>query len=321
MKSSSMIRQHVLSLSLAAALLGISSASASVSEPGDAWLDKLDRGLRQNWSEDSAPAGSKQEPVDVLIVMHDASGEAKRVQPGLADPVARRDSLAKYLKQTAEQSQRPLRDWLSAQGIKSQAFWVANAVAASVPKALLPQLAARQDVAQVISNAPYRQQPVPSQEKQAAAPIGIPWGVQKIGAPNAWALGYRGQGAVVGGQDTGYQWDHPALKDKYRGWNGASADHDYNWHDAIHELIKADGPNSCGLDVTAPCDDSQHGTHTMGTMVGDDGVGNQPGVAPDAKWIGCRNMEEGWGTHSTYIECFEWFIEPTDIAGNNPDPS
>src|SRR5690606_9793097 len=200
--------------------------------------------------------------------------------------------------------------------------WVANAVATSVPQALLPSIAARPEVARVVSNAPYRRkQPPRSTGKLGILPISIPWGVQKIGAPDAWTLGYRGQGAVVGGQDTGYQWDHPALKDKYRGWNGATADHDYNWHDAIHELIKADGPNSCGLDVTVPCVDSQHGTHTMGTMVGDDGIGNQPGVAPDAKWIGCRNMEEGWGTHSTYIECFQWFVEPTDIAGSNPDPS
>ena len=42
----------------------------------------------------------------------------------------------------------------------------------------------------------------------------------------------------------------------------------------------------------APCDDSQHGTHTMGTMVGDDGGANQIGMAPGAKWIGCRNMDQ-----------------------------
>ena len=33
---------------------------------------------------------------------------------------------------------------------------------------------------------------------------------------------------------------------------------------------------------TAPCDSNGHGTHTMGTMVGDDGAGNQIGVAPGA---------------------------------------
>ena len=58
----------------------------------------------------------------------------------------------------------------------------------------------------------------------------------------------------------------------------------------------------------------------MGTMIGDDGGSNQIGVAPDARWIGCRNMDEGNGTPSTYADCFQFFLAPTDLAGNNPDP-
>lgn len=315
------MKHPALALSMVASLLGSGHATASMVGPGPAWLNKLDGELQQHWIASAEASIAKQEPVDVLIVLHDRSSETKR-QPELADSVSRREFLARRLRSDAARSQQPLREWLSANGIESRSFWVVDALTASVPESLIPRIAARPEVAHVISNAPYRQaQPPRSGQKQAAAPIGIPWGVQKIRAPEAWTLGYRGQGAVVGGQDTGYQWEHPALQEKYRGWNGAGADHDYNWHDAIHQLIKNDGPNSCGLDLAAPCDDSQHGTHTMGTMVGDDGVGNQPGVAPDAQWIGCRNMEEGWGTHSTYIECFQWFIEPTDVAGNDPDPS
>ena len=40
-------------------------------------------------------------------------------------------------------------------------------------------------------------------------------------------------------------------------------------------------------------DDNDHGTHTTGTMVGDDGLGNRIGVAPGARWIACRNMDRG----------------------------
>ncbi|MEX0881253.1 MAG: S8 family serine peptidase [Thermoanaerobaculia bacterium] len=138
----------------------------------------------------------------------------------------------------------------------------------------------------------------------------------KIRAPDVWALGFTGQGVVVAGADTGYQWDHPALKGKYRGWTGLGANHNYNWHDAIHS-----GGGVCGADAIAPCDDHFHGTHTMGTMVGDDGGSNQIGVAPGAKWIGCRNMDQGDGTPTTYSECFQWFIAPTNLAGQNPDPS
>ena len=59
----------------------------------------------------------------------------------------------------------------------------------------------------------------------------------------------------------------------------------------------------------------------MGTMVGDDGGANQVGMAPDAKWIGCRNMDVGNGTPATYSECFQFFLAPTDLTGANPNPA
>ena len=154
------------------------------------------------------------------------------------------------------------------------------------------------------------------------------WGLQVIRADSVWALGITGENAVIGGQDTGYDWMHPALKNRYRGYiSDTEFDHNYNWHDAIHEIsplhndsIVDPSNNPCGLDVSYPCDDGSHGTHTMGTMVGLDGD-NIIGVAPGARWIGVRNMERGWGKPSTYLEGFEWFLAPTDLSGNNPDPS
>ena len=137
-----------------------------------------------------------------------------------------------------------------------------------------------------------------------------------VNAPAVWALGFTGQGMIVGNQDTGIRWDHNALKSKYRGWNGVVADHNFNWHDSIHS-----GGGTCGANSLVPCDDQGHGTHTTGTTVGDDGTGNQVGVAPGAKWIGCRNMDVGNGTPATYTECFQFFIAPTDLAGNNPNPA
>ena len=69
-----------------------------------------------------------------------------------------------------------------------------------------------------------------------------------------------------------------------------------------------------------PCDDDNHGTHTMGIAVGDGGPGYQIGVAPGANWIGCRNMDHRVGTPATYAECFQWFLAPTDLSDQNPDP-
>lgn len=153
---------------------------------------------------------------------------------------------------------------------------------------------------------------------------GVEWGIERIQAPQVWAMGFTGQGVTIGGADTGYDWAHPALQSHYKGYKGTNEkpDHNYNWHDAIHgqSPLNSDANNPCGFNTKHPCDDDRHGTHTMGTMAGDDGQGNQTGVAPGARWIGCRNMERGWGKPSTYIECFEWFLAPTDTNGLNPRP-
>ena len=39
-------------------------------------------------------------------------------------------------------------------------------------------------------------------------------------------------------------------------------------------------------------------------------MGHQIGMAPGAKWIGCRNMDQGDGTPARYIECMEFFLAP-----------
>ena len=225
------------------------------------------------------------------------------------------------LTQHAARTQVGLQNLLKAEGVSYQSFWAANMIVATADRSLVQKLAARPDVASVDSNAPARwiEDPKISNLREALAkdaPNAVELGVANVNAPAVWALGFTGQGMVVGNEDTGMRWDHNALKPKYRGWDGTTADHNFNWHDSIHS-----GGGSCGPNSVVPCDDQGHGTHTTGTTVGDDGTGNQVGVAPGAKWIGCRNMDQGNGTPATYTECFQFFIAPTDLAGNNANPA
>src|SRR5690606_38085942 len=73
---------------------------------------------------------------------------------------------------------------------------------------------------------------------------------------------------------------------------------------------------------TVPRNTDPHGTHTMGTMVGDDGAANQVGVAPDANWIACIGfgLPGAGGSDAGLIACNQFIVAPTDLAGNNPDP-
>jgi len=226
------------------------------------------------------------------------------------------------LTEHAKNTQADVTRFLDSRGAKYKSFWAANMIVADVDRSLAIEIAARHDVARIDSNEPSRWIEPEEIAKSGVEPArpdspeAIEWGVANVKAPEIWAQGFTGQGIVVGDLDTGVRWTHNAIKAKYRGWNGTTADHNYNWHDSIHV-----SGSICGANSMEPCDDGGHGSHTVGTMVGDDGAGNQVGVAPGAKWIGCRNMNSGDGTPASYAECFQFMIAPTDLAGNNANPS
>ena len=229
--------------------------------------------------------------------------------------------------QTSDQQKRAVK-YLDELGAGYKAFVIVNAIATTLDRAGLEYLASLNEVVHISLDTPVKAD-LPVQHPESFVGMAQPeWGIQVIKADKVWEKGIKGEGVVIGGQDTGYEWTHPAIKNKYRGLGtDGIINHAYNWHDAIHEIsplhndtIILPTNNPCGLDVKYPCDDGSHGTHTMGTMVGGDSL-NLIGVAPGAQWIGCRNMERGWGKPSTYIECFEWFLAPTDLDGLHPDPS
>ncbi len=259
----------------------------------------------------------------VLVLLRD------RADLSGADALPTKEAKGRYvyeaLRAVAETTQRDLRAALDAQGADYRPFYIVNAIRVRANSALVHSLAARSDVDRILPNPWVKGIPDPLLPQSAAlVPQGIEGNITRVNADDVWALGYTGQGVVVAGQDTGYDWDHPALKSQYRGWNGLLADHDYNWHDAIHENDPhTPAGNPCGFGSPEPCDDDGHGTHTMGTMVGDDGGVNQIGMAPGSRWIGCRNMEQRWGTPETYMECFEFFLAPYPLDGEpddgNPD--
>jgi subtilisin family serine protease len=219
----------------------------------------------------------------------------------------------------AQTTQEPILQWLRDRAIEHQSFYIINAILVKGNRELAETLAARPDVARVEGNPLiHNDLPQPDRIEEAPSqPATIEPGINYTHAPEVWALGFTGQGIVVASADTGVRWTHNALKPHYRGWDGQNADHDYNWHDSIHDSVG----NPCGNDSSFPCDDFFHGSHTTGTAIGDDGMGNQIGMAPGAKWIGCRNMDQGNGTPARYIECMEFFLAPYPIGGGQGDPT
>jgi subtilisin family serine protease len=274
------------------------------------WKDKVDARLL------AEPAGASQDVLIVLTEQADLTAARSR-----SSKLEKGRYVFERLNEAARRTQAPLCRWLESQGARPEPFWVANMVRAQAGHPLLEALARRSDVARVERNPPMRTRlPIPRTDAaaQTRAAAATQWNLGLLGAPDLWAAGFTGQGIVVGSADTGIEWDHPALKPQYRGWNGTSVNHNYNWHDAVHNAVSG---NFCGSNLSAPCDDDGHGTMTLGIAVGDDGATNHVGMAPGARWIGCRNMDEGVGTPARYTECFQWFLAPTNSAGANPDPA
>ncbi|MEU4244425.1 carboxypeptidase regulatory-like domain-containing protein [Actinoplanes sp. NPDC026619] len=211
---------------------------------------------------------------------------------------------------TAGNSQRGVAQLLTAERASFERFWVVNAVLVrGADLALVDALAARGEV-QKIRMPGIVALPAPTPASAQAAADGVEWGIERIRANETWSeLNVRGAGIVVANIDTGVQYDHPALVNQYRGRQAdGTFDHNYNWYDPARV---------CG--DAAPCDGNDHGTHTMGTMVGDDGT-NHIGVAPGAKWIAARGCETTSCSEESLLNAGQWIIAPTDLNGANPRP-
>lgn len=260
-----------------------------------------------------------------FVILLDDRADLKVATAGARTKLEKGQATVAALKATAARSQAGVLATLQSRGLEHRAFWIANAITARGSLADLQALAARADVRglyQISTElnllSPYiarRAAAVAAASQQAAASnyvakaLGdtVEAGIALVNAPAVWRLGFKGQGVVVGDHDVGVMWDHPALKNNYRGWDGSSANHAYNWRNAFGAAdVFCDDP-------VVPCDSNGHGTHTTGTMVGYDGADNQIGMAPEAKWMACRSLLDpvlGVGTVPTYMDCMEWQIAP-----------
>lgn len=270
-------------------------------------------------TETDATALMEQKTEPELLAALDAEGEAELwVQfEGAPDYSAAYDADTKAekgaaavaaAKAFAEASQADVAAALDEAGAEYESYWASSSLKVTGDADLLETVTAFDEVA-AVADAPEvaTVEPVaPAETELEAAAAG--WGVADINAPAVWdQLGVTGEGVVIGSIDSGVQFDHPALVNQYRGNNGdGTFTHDYNFYDV---------EGGCG---GTPCDLDTHGTHTVGTMVGDDGAGNQIGVAPGAEWIAANYYGSSM---ESVLRAGEWMVAPTDWAGNDPDPS
>jgi len=305
-----------------AAYLGTVTSSRAISQPPKRGENTALRKIAP-WVTQHTAEGKQAEFLVILADQADLHGAA-----ALPTKLEKGRFVRDTLWNKSQTTQAPILRWLNEHKLEHRSFYIVNAIWVKGRADDVMALAMRKDVARIEGNPvvhgipEFAAKDIPAPmvlQPQADKVETIEPGITYTHAPSVWAEGFFGQGIVVAGADTGIRWTHNALKPHYRGWNGSTADHDYNWHDSIHDSVG----NPCGNDSPEPCDDAGHGTHTVGTVLGDDNAGNQIGMAPQAQFIGCRNMDQGNGTPARYLECFEFFLAPYPVGGNTTqgDPS
>src|SRR5262245_5583082 len=197
------------------------------------------------------------ERASFLVVFHERSDLSAAT--AIPDRLERRRFVYETLRARAEESQAPLRERLARAGVAFRPHFLVNMIEVDGDAALARELAARPEVASIAANLELPIERVAANGDLAPKAEAVEPNLTLIGGPESWARGVTGQRIVIGVADTGFQWDHPALRNAYRGWNGTSASHEYNWHDAVHDAAV---DNPCGSDAAAPCDDNGHGTGT-----------------------------------------------------------
>jgi subtilisin family serine protease len=314
------------------ALLWTPPTGAQDGEPHQAGVDaRLAGALAQASGQESIPA------LVILAQQPDPQGHLARAQMSRSSKQDRGHALYAYLTDFARTTQAPLRAMLDEAGVSYRPFYIINAIQVTGDAGMIQRLRSQPEVQRVLLDQPFpgiapmpMEPPIwplsPYTLRSMGQTVSAPYGIHDTNAPQVWEMGYRGAGIVIASQDTGVDWTHAALRPNYRGWDAESetADHVYSWYDPWGTEARS----RCDPDPQVPCDDGSHGTHTVGTMVGvvpdlGSGVVNI-GMAPDASWIGCRNMKLGDGRPSSYAACFQFFFAPHPQDGDpftEGDPS
>lgn len=231
-----------------------------------------------------------------------ASVAAKTVSP-----LVKHRYIIDGLKNDASSCQSELIAQINGEGITEyKSFWISNFVYVKGPANIIRDLAARPEVESVIENVPLMLVTPVDSSLATDSQVGAEPGLDVIGAHQAWAMGLTGEGRLVCNFDTGVKGTHPALMNKWRGNNGGTTS--ACWFDPFTNTIYPDDVNG-------------HGTHTMGTMVGQ-AEGDTVGVAFGAQWIAAAVVDRGAGVQRTIadiLSAFQWAADPDSNPATSDD--
>lgn len=278
--------------------------------------------------------GQPPEFIDILIKLRDeqsleayqaSEDYAQAVRQGEArgeqTAVAQRKALIGDWQEQAKRTQTFLLAYLTEQAEQGQVrnlkpFFIVNAIKAEVKPSVLQALLLRKEIERIDPNGKiYGIEPLPQpktrKKREVPAEVdGIEPGLKRLGVPQVWSeLGITGRGVRVGIIDGGTYYEHPSLIKQFEGYE--APDQIYTsgyYYDAVEE----------GQEKARPEETYNHGTHVAGIILGQAGEMNRIGVAPGAKFIAARALDEKLGTTEDLLQAAEWMLKPGGRAENAP---
>jgi len=203
----------------------------------------------------------------------------------------------------ARTTQEPIVNWVrSVGGVVLNTFWLDNVILIKIPAKYVYELAKNPSVVKIFENFEVRiVEPVYREESEYKADQVSSWGIFKIRAPEAWALGITGEGIRIAVLDTGVDVSHPALAGKMLSVIPGDPYYPGGWMEF----------DSNGNPVrSTPHDTHGHGTHTSGTALGGNTNDILIGVAPGATLMHGLVLPGGGGSFAQVLAGMQWTVNP-----------
>jgi subtilisin family serine protease len=192
--------------------------------------------------------------------------------------------------------------------IKIEKYWIFNGFMIETKRKNIDKILENNQIEYIDIDAPILNDDpnLGSSKIETFGEAGVADNLKVVKAHKLWEKGITGKGRLVLGLDTGVDGNHPALNYK---WRGKKVPYNQAWFDPANSNFPSD------------CD--EHGTHTMGTMVGlGKNTSDTVGIAIDAEWIGGKVICGSGSVTSSIISAFQWAMNPdgnTNTINDMPD--
>ena len=240
------------------------------------YLDKIEKSLQK------VPASKEVE----FIVTLKAEADLTKVKP---------EDVVDTLRDTSEKSQENLISFIERKvkdGDISEynSFFIINSIYIKGKAELIEKIARRSDVESIrLNHTIISDKEENIKHKNTLAEAGVPWNLESIQADRVTKTG---KDIVVGIIDSGVNANHPELQDA---------------------LLPGGFKDFVDSSNTEPVDETGHGTHVAGTI-----LGRTIGIAKDAKLIVARVFnKEGEASDDGLLAAGEWILEKKPQVVNN----